>query len=110
MSFFEPGIIGIIPRSEVNTETGEDGLPGPAACVTQVNKMVAFKVKEIKETDDGQTIATLSRKEAQLDAKQWMAENLVEGMVIRGIVRNMEKYGLFVDIGCGIIGLLHTHN
>lgn len=38
--------------------------------------------------------------------KQKALENVTEGQVIRGIVKNITNYGVFVDIG-GIDGLLH---
>lgn len=44
-----------------------------------------------------------SREEAKLD----LMENLKEGQVIQGIVKNITDYGAFVDLG-GVDGLLHV--
>ena len=36
----------------------------------------------------------------------WFLENLHPGTIIAGQVIRLESYGAFIDIGCGIIGLL----
>lgn len=104
------GIKGFIPREEVSISCGEDSLPKPSACISQVNKTVQFKVKTLEENSSGEIKVLLSRKDAQQDALRWMTENVYEGMVLKGIVRNMEQYGAFVDVGAGITSLLHIQN
>lgn len=104
------GIRGFIPREEVSISCGADSLPKPSACISQVNKTVQFKVKKLEEDNSGEIKVLLSRKEAQQDALHWMEENVYEGMVLKGIVRNMEQYGAFIDVGAGITGLLHIEN
>lgn len=104
------GIKGIVPRKEVSAVVGSDGLPLPVASITKVNKVVQFKVKEIIEKEDGTQEVVLSRKDVELEVRKWMYENLKEGMVLSGIVRNMEQYGVFVDVGGGVTGLLHIED
>ena len=103
------GISGIVPRAEVSATVGRDGLPMPVASITKVNKRVQFKIKEINETDTGVQIV-LSRKAVELEVKEWMFNNLKEGMVLSGIVKNMEQYGVFIDVGGGVTGLLHIED
>jgi len=104
------GIKGIVPRSEVSATVGRDGLPMPVASITKVNKKVQFKIKEIKTLDNGEPQVILSRKDVEIEVKNWMFENLKEGMVLSGIVRNMEQYGVFIDVGGGVTGLLHIED
>lgn len=104
------GIKGIVPRAEVSSTVDANGLPRPVASITKVNKRVQFKIKEIKRTEDNGVEVVLSRKAVELEVKEWMFKNLKEGMVLSGIVRNMEQYGVFIDIGGGVTGLLHIED
>jgi small subunit ribosomal protein S1 len=104
------GAKGIVPRIEVSAVVGSDGLPLPVASITKVNKVVQFKVKDIIEKENGESEIILSRKDVELEVRKWMYENLKEGIVLSGIVRNMEQYGVFVDVGGGVTGLLHIED
>ena len=104
------GIKGVVPRTEVSATVEADGLPRPVASITKVNKRVQFKIKEIKRDENGNVEVILSRKAVEIEVKEWMYKNLKEGMVLSGIVRNMEQYGAFVDIGGGVTGLLHIED
>jgi len=104
------GVKGIVPRAEVSAVIGSDGLPLPVASITKVNKVVQFKVKDFIEKENGEVEVVLSRKDVELEVRKWMYENLKEGMVLSGIVRNMEQYGVFVDVGGGVTGLLHIED
>jgi small subunit ribosomal protein S1 len=104
------GIKGMVPRKEVSAVVGSDGLPLPVASITKVNKVVQFKVKDIIEKENGEAEIILSRKDVELEVRKWMYENLKEGIVLSGIVRNMEQYGVFVDVGGGVTGLLHIED
>lgn len=104
------GIKGVVPRVEVSATVGRDGLPMPVASITKVNKKVQFKIKEIKNDVNGEPQVILSRKDVEIEVKNWMFENLKEGMVLSGIVRNMEQYGVFIDVGGGVTGLLHIED
>lgn len=104
------GLKGIVPRREVSAVVGSDGLPLPVASITKVNKVIQFKVKDIIEKEDGNVEIILSRKDVELEVRKWMYHNLKEGMVLNGIVRNMEQYGVFVDVGGGVTGLLHIED
>lgn len=100
-------IKGIIPREEVEAiNVDETGFPKPNICVSKVNKIVQFKVKDIPKED----LAILSRKAVGKEALKWVKEDLKEGMVVNGIVKNIRPYGVFVEIGGGIVGLLHIED
>lgn len=100
-------IVGIIPRNEVDfCESDEMGFVRPSICKNKMNTFVQFKIKEIYND----TNLILSRKNANKEALEWMNENLVEGQVIPGIVKNIRNYGVFVEIGAGVVGLLHIED
>lgn len=100
-------IKGIIPREEVEAiNIDETGFPKPNICVNKVNKIVQFKVKNIKSED----LVILSRKEVGKEALEWVKNDLKEGMVVCGIVKNIRPYGVFVEIGGGVAGLLHIED
>lgn len=47
------------------------------------------------------------QQKAKAEKKDFLA-SLAEGQVYEGTVKNIEKYGAFVDIGFGVEGLLHV--
>ena len=99
-------INGIIPRNELEGINVDDfGFCNTNICKNKVNQFVQFKVKEIY--DDNNVL--LSRKSVQKEALEW-ASNLKPGMVVNGIVKNMRKFGVFVEIGGGVVGLLHVED
>ena len=98
------GIKGIIPTDEVcyhiNGEETKD-----IAIITRVGKPVCFKVCEIVERD-GEAVAILSRREAQIECMQNFVADLIPGDIICARVTHLDCFGAFVDIGCGIVSLL----
>ena len=100
-------IIGIIPRNEIEINNSDEfGMTKPSICKNKVNKFIHFKVKEIYSENK----ILLSRKDAEKDTFEYIKNNLQEGCVIDGIVRNIRKFGVFVDIGSGVTGLLHIED
>lgn len=101
------GIMGIIPRKEVEgISTEENGLPKTNLCVGKVHKFVQFKIKEEQENN----VVILSRKEVQEDALNWVKKELKEGQKVDGIVKSIKPYGAFIEIGGGIVGLVHIED
>lgn len=101
------GYKGIIPRDEVEAiHLQPDGLPKTNLCVGKVHKFVQFKVKEVEE--DGTAI--LSRKNVQNDALNWIKTSLEIGDIVTGIVKRVESYGAFIEIGGGVVGLAHIED
>lgn len=99
-------ITGIIPRNEIEAiNTEETGCPRPNICMNKVNKIVQVKVKKIENEE-----IILSRKEVGNEAINWIKTELHEGSVVCGIVKNIRPYGVFVEIGGGIVGLLHIED
>lgn len=100
-------VVGIIPRNEVEAiNIDEKGMPRPNICMSKVNKFVQFKVKSVEE----QNHFILSRKEVCKEALKWVINDLTEGQVVDGIVKSMQPYGVFVEIGGGVVGLLRIED
>ncbi len=100
-------INGIIPRNELEgINVDEFGFCNPGICKNKVNHFVQFKIKEVYDNQN----VILSRKNVQTDALQWVRNELKPGMVVNGIVKNMRKFGAFVEIGGGVVGLLHIED
>lgn len=102
----DSGLEGIIPRKEVEAfNLDENGLPKTNLCVGKVHKYVQFKIKE-KDGDN----YIFSRKDVQKEALNSVKTDLQEGQVVNGIVKNVTPYGAFIDIGGGIVGLVHIED
>jgi small subunit ribosomal protein S1 len=101
-------IVGELPFNEL--EYHPDGAETkPVSAMSKVGKRVKFIPKSI-ENIDGQYVVRCNRKELQKECYENYIATLRPGDVIPARVVNTENYGLFCDIGCGIIALLPTNN
>lgn len=104
---FGNNVTGVIPREQVEAvNVDETGFPKPNICVSKVNKYVQFKVTDLTANDK----FILSRKEVGNEALKWVKNSLKEGQIVNGIVKSIQPYGAFVEIGGGIVGLLHIED
>ncbi len=100
-------IKGIIPRNELEAlDIDEYGYCKTSICKHKVNQFVQFKVKEIYNPNN----ILLSRKSVQEEALEWAKNDLAPGLVINGVIKNIRKFGVFVEIGGGVVGLLHIED
>ena len=89
-------------------------LPGSLVDVRPVRDPVYLEGKELEfkviKLDKRRNNVVVSRRavvETEFSAeREALLENLQEGQVVKGIVKNLTDYGVFVDLG-GIDGLLH---
>lgn len=89
-------------------------LPGSLVDVRPVKDTSHFEGKEIEfkviKLDKRRNNVVVSRRavleETLGEERKALLENLQEGSVVKGIVKNITDYGAFVDLG-GIDGLLH---
>lgn len=97
---------GVIPREEVEAlNLDENGLPNTNLCTGKVHKYVQFKIKE----REGNKFI-FSRKDVQKEVLNSVKTDLEEGQIINGIVKNITPYGAFIDIGGGVVGLVHIED
>ena len=95
---------GKIPRSEAVYQPS-GGEIKDIAVITRVGKTVSFKVIGFA-VENGESVAILSRREAQKSCLENYLMTLSPGDVIDAQVTHLEPFGAFVDIGCGVISLL----
>lgn len=99
------GIKGVIPRLEgaIGIDTSETK---DIALISKVNKPVCFKIIGIVTDELEKNTAYLSRKTAQEECIFEYINKLESGDIIPVTVTHLEKFGCFVDIGCGIPSLI----
>src|SRR5207302_9360166 len=95
------GAVAFLPRSQVDIR--------PIANVKQL--MNVNQPFQILKMDRRRGNIVVSRRtvleETRAEQRQELVQNLAEGQVIDGVVKNITDYGAFVDLG-GIDGLLHV--
>ena len=99
------GIKGIIPREEGAIGIKE-GTVRDIAVISKVNRVVSFVITDFKKNAANEDVVVLSRRKAQEMCMENYINNLVPGDVIPARVTHMENFGVFADIGCGIVSFL----
>jgi small subunit ribosomal protein S1 len=112
-------VIGIITERvkggfTVDVETIRAFLPGSLVDVRPVRdtsylegKPIEFKVIKIDQRRSNVVVSRRAVVESENSAERdALLENLKEGIVVKGVVKNLTDYGAFLDLG-GIDGLLH---
>lgn len=103
-----PRLKAVIPREQAALGV-VDGSVRDIAILSRVNKTCCFSVKKIVHGKDGD-VAYLSRTDVQKRALEYMLLNLRRGDVVDAKVTHIEPFGVFADIGAGIVGLLSIEN
>jgi small subunit ribosomal protein S1 len=94
------GIRAFLPGSLVDTRPVKDTTPFEG-------KEFEFKVIKLDRKRNNVVVSRRAVMEASMgEERQKLLENLSEGTIVKGIVKNITEYGAFVDLG-GIDGLLH---
>lgn len=103
---FEGNKFGIINKDEIELLSKDNVEFKKNISTSKVNRYVQFKVKGIDESDN----YILSRKDVEKEAISWMNNEINEGAILKGIVKSIQPYGAFVEIGGGIVGLVHIED
>lgn len=98
--------IGIINRNEIELTANNNATFKENISTSKLNRYVQFKVKGIDESNN----YILSRKDVEKDAMNWIKDEVQEGNILKGIVKSIQPYGAFVEIGGGVVGLLHIED
>ncbi|MBN2691114.1 MAG: 30S ribosomal protein S1 [Burkholderiaceae bacterium] len=94
------GIRAFLPGSLLDTRPVKDTTP-------YENKTLEFKVIKLDRKRNNVVLSRRAVVEAsQGEERAKLLENLQEGALVTGVVKNITDYGAFVDLG-GIDGLLH---
>ena len=94
------GIRAFLPGSLVDIRPVKDTTP-------YENKTMELKVIKLDRKRNNVVVSRRAVLEASMGAdREAVLENLKEGAIVKGVVKNITDYGAFVDLG-GIDGLLH---
>ena len=99
------GIKAIIPREEGAIGIRE-GTVRDIAVISRVNRPVSFVITDITTDGNGELLAVLSREKAQKKCFNNYIDTLMAGDVVDAKVTRLESFGVFADIGCGIVALM----
>ncbi len=100
-----PCMQGIIPREE-GAKGISDGSTRDIALIARAGKPVCFRVLSIGTDDFGKPRAILSRRSVQEECWKNYLSRLTPGDVIPVRITHMERFGCFVDAGCGVPSLI----
>ena len=94
------GIRAFLPGSLVDIRPVKDTTP-------YENKTMELKVIKLDRKRNNVVVSRRAVLESSMGAdREAIMENLKEGAIVKGVVKNITDYGAFVDLG-GIDGLLH---
>lgn len=94
------GIRAFLPGSLVDTRPVKDTTPFEG-------KTMDFKVIKLDRKRNNVVLSRRAVLEVSMgEEREKLLENLAEGAIVKGVVKNITDYGAFVDLG-GIDGLLH---
>ena len=96
---------GIIKREEGALGIAE-GKVRDIAVISRVGKSVSFTVTDITTDISGCQVAVLSRRRAQEKFVNECLKNMRFGDILDATVTHLESFGVFCDIGCGVVALL----
>ncbi len=94
----------VIPRAEcaLGLDTGETR---EIAILSRVGKPVCFRVTSIDDSISPPAV-TLSRKSVLEQAQDMLLDSLAPGDILPARVTHIEPFGVFVDIGCGVVSMI----
>ena len=95
------GAVAFLPRSQVDIRPIRD--VGPLMNTPQPFQILKMDKRRGNIVVSRRTVLEESRAEQRSE----IVQNLEEGQVVEGVVKNITDYGAFVDLG-GIDGLLHV--
>jgi small subunit ribosomal protein S1 len=95
------GAVAFLPRSQVDIRPIRDVTP-------LMNSPQQFQILKMDRRRGNIVVSRRTvLEETRAEQRQELVQNLEEGQVIDGVVKNITDYGAFVDLG-GIDGLLHV--
>jgi len=95
------GAVAFLPRSQVDIRPIRDVTP-------LMNVPQHFQILKMDRRRGNIVVSRRTvLEETRAEQRQELVQNLEEGQVIDGVVKNITDYGAFVDLG-GIDGLLHV--
>lgn len=95
------GAVAFLPRSQVDIRPVRDVTP-------LMNNPQPFQILKMDKRRGNIVVSRrVVLEETRAEQRSEIVQNLEEGQVVEGVVKNITDYGAFVDLG-GIDGLLHV--
>ena len=95
------GAVAFLPGSQVDIRPVRDVAP-------LMNNAQPFQILKMDKPRGNIVVSRRAvLEEARAEQRQELIQNLEEGSVLQGVVKNITDYGAFVDLG-GVDGLLHV--
>ena len=95
------GAVAFLPGSQVDIRPVRDVTP-------LMNMAQPFQILKMDKRRGNIVVSRRAvLEETRAEQRQELVENLKEGQVLEGVVKNITDYGAFVDLG-GVDGLLHV--
>ena len=95
------GAVAFLPRSQVDIRPIRDVTP-------LMNTPQPFQILKMDRRRGNIVVSRRSvLEESRAEQRSEIVQNLEEGQIVEGVVKNITDYGAFVDLG-GIDGLLHV--
>src|SRR5919197_1341881 len=96
------GAVAFLPRSQVDIRPIRDVSP-------LMNQPQPFQILKMDRRRGNIVVSRRTvLEETRAEQRQELVQNLEEGQVIDGVVKNITDYGAFVDLEPGIEGLIHV--
>lgn len=94
------GVKAFLPASQIDFK-------GPGGLDRLMGRRLKFKILKLNKRRGSIIVSRRAMTDRDRDlSRHGVLQNLAEGQVISGVVKNLTEYGAFVDLG-GVDGLLH---
>ena len=103
------GVVIFVNANRVFVPASQTGVPKDGDLNELVGTIVHFRVIEIKPQGKKAigSIRQVLREEKRAQANEFWS-TIEVGKTYEGIVRSLTSYGAFVDLGCGVDGMVHV--
>ena len=101
------GVVIYSGANRVFIPASQSGVPKDGDLSVLVGTTVKFRIIEVKQGKKAIGSIRLVQREERREQEAEFWANIEVGKVYTGIVKSTTSYGAFVDLGCGVDGMVH---
>ena len=101
------GVVIYTGANRVFIPASQSGVPKDGDLSTLVGETVKFRIIEVKPGKKAIGSIRLVQREERREKEAEFWANIEVGKVYTGVVKSTTSYGAFVDLGCGVDGMVH---
>lgn len=101
------GVVIYSGANRVFIPASQSGVPKDGDLSTLVGTTVKFRIIEVKPGKKAIGSIRLVQREERREQEAEFWANIEVGKVYTGVVKSTTSYGAFVDLGCGVDGMVH---